>query len=266
MTPCYGAAPPLLNQLELWPRNPSSVWTPVSAPWSPPASWSPTTVTRDQFEIAMFAPYVKGYGTNAPQTSASFDPFLSTLSGIWLCPAVNNSQAAIRPSWWWEGYDGSYNGNTWSHYSYFCRTSQWPVTGSAQQAAIPNSSVTYIYATNPTDLVDIRLLASAIIMADSTVWIGGGGWCFNHGIHGPRPIIGGGSGTGAASGVQGTIMGNQASINDCRGMNELFGDGHVVWHAMLSTTKTKLAANPADTTVPHTASGANNPANFLYFY
>jgi prepilin-type N-terminal cleavage/methylation domain-containing protein len=259
ITPGYGATPPLLNQLELGPRGNNWGWT-AGMPWSP------STVARDQFEIAMFSPYVKGYQPNAPQSSAAFDPWKSQLSGVWLCPAVNG-QAAARPGWWWDASDdGSYNGNTWSHYSYYCRTSQWPITSVLTQGGTnvtgSNPVQTYNYATNPGDLVDIRLTGSAIIMADSTVWIGStttnGGWCFNHAIKGgARPIF---------DSIQGTIIGNQSSINDCRGMNELFGDGHVVWKTMLASDKAKLAANPADISVPHTAWGANAATTFLYFY
>ena len=127
ITPYYGQAPSLLNQYELWSRTGSQ--------WTPPSAWSTTNVPRDQFEIAMFAPYVKGYQPNAPQTSAAFDPLKSTIAGVWLCPAVNGQSPAI-PGWWWVGTEGSYNGNTWSHYSFFSRTSQWPLTNNLQQMGI----------------------------------------------------------------------------------------------------------------------------------
>lgn len=244
ISPGYGADPPLLNQLDMYNR-----------------SNTPGVAPGDQFEISMFVNYVKGYKTNAPRSSASFDPTKSTLSGVWLCPAVNGQADAI-PGWWWPGYSA----NTWSHYAYFCGTSKWPITGIVAQGgtnSAPNASppVTYIYATNPTDLVDTRFSASAVIMCDSTVWVGNNsppGWCFNHAIKGgPRPIF---------DSVYGTITGNQASINDLRGMNELYGDGHVVWKTMLASDKTKLAANPYDITVPHTTSGANSSGAWVYLY
>jgi prepilin-type N-terminal cleavage/methylation domain-containing protein len=268
ISPEYGGTPPLLNQLELGAVPASGAlpnffsWTAITA--GKPTPWSPTSVTRDQFEIAMFTPYVKGYLPNVPQSNPAFDTYKSHLSGAWLCPAVNG-QSEARPGWWWAGNDGDYNGNTWSHYSYYCRTSLWPITHSLGLAGSLTSTTPahlYIYATNPTDLVDTRMSGDRIIMADSTVWIGGssgsGGWCFNHAIHGgARPIF---------DSIQGTITGNQNSITDCRGMNELFGDGHVVWRPMTSAETGKLAANPADVTVPHTAWGGNFTTTFLYFY
>jgi prepilin-type N-terminal cleavage/methylation domain-containing protein len=243
ITPYYGGAPSLLNQLELWNR-----------------SGSTTPPPRDQFEIDMFVKYVKGFKTNAPQTSSSFDPTKSTLSGVWLCPAVNGQAAAI-PGWWWPGYSG----NTWSHYSYFAGTSLWPITNVASLAGttVPGTgpAQTYVYGTNPTDLVDTRLAADRILMADATVWIGSNsGWCFNHAIRGgARPIF---------DSVYGTLVGSQSSINDCRGVNELFGDGHVGWKTLDATSKAKLAANPADVTVPHVANGANTSGSsgWLTFY
>jgi prepilin-type N-terminal cleavage/methylation domain-containing protein len=244
ISPGYGSEPPLLNQLNMYDRTNNTATHP-----------------GDQFQISMFTAYVKGYKTNAPQTSSTFDPTKSTLSGVWLCPAVNGQADAI-PGWWWPGYAG----NTWGHYSFFSRSSLWPITGTAALGGtvVPgtsNPSQTYIFATNPTDILDTRFSSTCIVMADSTVWIGNNsppGWCFNHAVHGgPRPIF---------DSIQGTIIGNQSSINDCRGMNELYADGHVVWKTFAATDKAKLAASPYDITVPHTTSGSNSGTSWTYFY
>jgi prepilin-type N-terminal cleavage/methylation domain-containing protein len=236
ITPYYGGAPSLLNQFELWNR-----------------SGSTTPPPRDQFEIDMLVRYVKGF-------KATTDPTKSTLSGVWLCPAVNGQATAI-PGWWWPGYAG----NTWSHYSFFSRTSLWPITSNAALGgtAVPNTSPSqnYVYATNPDDLMDTRFAADRVVMADATVWIGSNnGWSFNHAITGgARPIF---------DSVYGTLVGPQSSIKDCRGMNELYGDGHVVWKTLDNNSKTKLAASPSDVTVPHVASGANTSSSsgWLTFY
>lgn len=129
----------------------------------------------------------------------------ASVRGIWWCPsAIPRTPEDIQAeiSGW---------GLFQCSYSYFARVGKWPAG----------------QATRPEDLTDNELRYDRLLMADGTSrWWVNGAWTYNHGYHGPR------GGT-----VQEFVV-----PNNLAGINELFGDGRVVWKSANHMDKAAIAA------------------------
>lgn len=116
------------------------------------------------------------------------------VGGLWFCPSNNSGdlQGEIQAEW----PSGFFSG----HYAYFARVSKW-------------SS----FATNPADLIDNDFDANRLLMSDGLFKWWAGGWAYNHGRYGPS--------------CHGTWAGIPIDYGppQITGVNQLFGDGHVVW-------------------------------------
>jgi len=96
-------------------------------------------------------------------------------------------------------------------YSYFARVNNWPVG----------------QATHPEDLTDNELRNDRLLMTDlASQWWLNGAWTYYHGFKKPT--------TGA----------NQEFVtpNQLAGLNELYGDGRVVWKSARQMNKAAIAA------------------------
>jgi prepilin-type N-terminal cleavage/methylation domain-containing protein len=133
----------------------------------------------------------------------------ATVGGIWWCPsAVPRTPADVQS-------EMAYWGLFWHSYSYFARVSKW----SAGQA------------THPEDLTDNELRNDRLLMADITArgWQFKE-WTYNHGYHGAR------GGTPA----------EYVGPNNLAGINQLYGDGRVVWKSARQMNKAAItAADPS---------------------
>ena len=129
----------------------------------------------------------------------------ASVRGIWWCPsAVPRTPEDIQAeiSGW-----GLFS----CSYSYFARVNKWP----AEQA------------THPEDLTDNELRSDRLLMADVAArWWLNGQWSYNHGYHGS-------AGANAPEFV---------TPNNLAGINQLYGDGRVVWKSAKQMNKAAIAA------------------------
>ncbi len=126
--------------------------------------------------------------------------------GVWRCPgtgALASGYDKLDP-WQWDAW-----GYVHFSYSYFARVEKWS-TGSNQRIQ------------DPTPITGKELDARQILMADTlyTEW-SSHMWCYNHARTGPhcQSVTATGAGGNAAYQAEG----------DYTGLNQLYGDGRVVW-------------------------------------
>ena len=129
----------------------------------------------------------------------------ASVKGIWWCPS-----AVPRTP---EDIQGEIAG--WGlfscSYSYFARVNKWPAG----------------QATRPDDLTDSELRNDRLLMADVTArWWFNAQWSYNHGYHGSA----------------GAAAPEFVTPNNLAGINELYGDGHVVWKSAKGMNKAAIAA------------------------
>ncbi len=130
------------------------------------------------------------------------------VSGIWWCPS------AIRPSKEELQQEVTSWGGFFHSYSYFGRVENW--------AAM---------ATRPQELTENVLKAERLLMGDDLFhWWANDAWSYNHGINGAR--------SADPSKNTGLDVGSPRSM---AGLNQLFGDGRVVWRTGRSLNKFTLS-------------------------
>jgi prepilin-type N-terminal cleavage/methylation domain-containing protein len=203
---------------------PGCAWTLDSS--APPTSQMEWTVQR-------MAPYTgNGFQEITPEANLGTEN-MDTVFGIWLDPTVG-SGSPIRPGWFWPGF----NQAAWMHYAYFGDVDQWGTEGGGAPTAT---------AQQLNDLVGSQFRAGdadRVLMDDLTVVFSQpNGWCFNHNFvgSGNNAVFTDEEGGGAA-----TNQNYGGNIMNCSGINELFGDGHVIWRKN-SDIRTDLLNNPATT-------------------
>jgi prepilin-type N-terminal cleavage/methylation domain-containing protein len=146
-------------------------------------------------------PYTSAIGEFSYQAMSGYLPGVDYVGhvtgGIWHCPSNQGSEvnALVKIHW-----DAGLPAPTF--YAYYGRVSTW----------VPQP-------TRPSDLTDSELVADRLVMSDWCFRYSSGtqGWGYNHGLFGPSiyvTTLGGWTDTGAPS---------------LAGMNQLYGDGHVVW-------------------------------------
>jgi prepilin-type N-terminal cleavage/methylation domain-containing protein len=135
--------------------------------------------------------------------------YQASVGDIWWCP----SSVPVSPEDVQAGISGW--GLFWHSYSYFARVSKW----------------TAGQATHPEDLTDNELRHDRLLMADMAArgWQFGE-WTYNHGYYGGRG---------------GTIV-EYVAPNNLSGINQLYGDGRVVWKSARQMNKAAItAADPS---------------------
>jgi prepilin-type N-terminal cleavage/methylation domain-containing protein len=127
----------------------------------------------------------------------------ASVTGIWWCPsAVRRTPEDVQAEI--SGW-GLFS----CSYSYFARVNKWPAG----------------QATRPEELTDNELRNDRLLMADATSrWWVNSAWTYHHGYHGP---------------VSGTDF---VTPNNLAGLNELYGDGRVVWKSGKRMNKAAIAA------------------------
>jgi prepilin-type N-terminal cleavage/methylation domain-containing protein len=119
------------------------------------------------------------------------------IGGLWFCPSVIYGDQKGPVTWHWTNWQYFH-----MHYSYFARVDQW-----AQREA-----------TRPQDLTGESLEPNRLVMSDQCFrWWVNGAWQYNHGLLGPSFFYGG----------YGGMM--ETGPPSLTGLNQLFGDGHVIW-------------------------------------
>src|SRR5204863_6307722 len=92
-------------------------------------------------------------------------------------------------------------------YAYFGRAELW-----SNEAVRPS---------DPNDITENKLRADRLLMADAFFrWSVNGKWSFNHGLGGAKTY---------AANILSTGSAGPTGPPTVAGMNELFGDGHVIW-------------------------------------
>lgn len=157
------------------------------------------------FNVEALSPYLTGI------RYSSMTPPKLAISGIWWCPSDNsrsgqNVQLEVDA---WGGFSYSY--------SYFARVELWPTQ-----------------ATKPQDLTEKELRADRLLMSDELFhWHVNDSWTYSHGERGPR------NGYAADRKIETGTPENLA------GLNQLFGDGRVVWKSGRTMNKATLSpSNP----------------------
>jgi len=165
-----------------------------------------------EFSYEGIARYVKGADINK-----------KIVLGIWWCPATGPREA-IDSSWSDYGY-------MHMGYSYFAQCGDC--------------------ATRPDQLVDRRLKAERVLMADILYrWWVTGGWRFNHGVQG--------------------IFSNDHAIAPptgppkLGGANVMYGDGHVAWKGREEYDPKKMDA--LDPSIPRVMGGGGGSVRDSTFY
>jgi prepilin-type N-terminal cleavage/methylation domain-containing protein len=135
--------------------------------------------------------------------------------GIWRCPGTAPLASAYNQAdqWEWDNW-----GIVHFSYSYFARVDKW--------SADPDQRIL-----DPTLITAEELDSRRILMADTlyTEW-SSRMWCYNHARSGPHCQCVTVSGAGGVPSFQ--------ADGDYLGLNELYGDGHVVWKKAVSTSQT----------------------------
>ena len=134
-----------------------------------------------EFSIDKLSPWLPGYtedprgswGGNAYGTSRPAGNTIgseATLGGVWIDPEVADRDP-LTPSW----FTGCWNLASWMHYAYFGNVYQWNWNTVKSNPPAPPS--------NPNDLVNTRLAADKVLMADTLVYFSsnpvGQQWFFN---------------------------------------------------------------------------------------
>jgi prepilin-type N-terminal cleavage/methylation domain-containing protein len=129
----------------------------------------------------------------------------ASVRGIWWCPsAIPRTPEDIQAeiSGW---------GLFQCSYSYFARASKWRAG----------------QATHPEDLTDSELRNDRLLMADqASRWWLNGAWSYSHGYHGPTSAT----------------APEFVTPNNLAGVNQLYGDGRVVWKSARQMNKAAIAA------------------------
>lgn len=133
------------------------------------------------------------------------------VTGIWWCPSdtFRSSQNVQQEVDVWGGFSFSY--------SYFARVENW-----------------LSMATRPQDLTAKELRPDRLLMSDELFhWHANDSWTYSHGEHGPR--------NGYAADRKLEI----GTPQNLAGLNQLFGDGRVVWKSGRSMDKSAITpSNP----------------------
>ena len=133
------------------------------------------------------------------------------VTGIWWCPSMfpRTPQSVQDEITVWGLF--SY------HYSYFARAEKWK----------PGQ------ATRPQDFTEGELRADRLLMSDQlSQWHVTGGYTYNHGLNGPS----------SADPAYGHM--EIGAPNSLAGLNQLYGDGRVVWKS--GNTMNKGAISPSN--------------------
>jgi len=142
---------------------------------------------------------------------SSKSPLRLAVTGIWWCPSdISRSSQNIQDEVdAWGGFSYSY--------SYFARVDNWPSM-----------------ATRPQDLTEKELRSDRLLMSDELFhWHVNDSWTYSHGERGPR------SGYAAERKLETGTPQNLA------GLNQLFGDGRVVWKSGRRMNKSAITpSNP----------------------
>jgi len=191
-----------------------------------------------EFAIDKLSPWLPGYtedpaGFWGGNPSGNIVGSAATLDGAWLDPEVID-HGPVPASW----FSGCWNQASWLHYAYFGNVMQWAWnTAKTNPPAAPS---------NPNDLVNTRLAADKVLMADALVYMSGNPqgsqWFFNHSLSGSgtNPIWG----ANVVYGQEGQ-PGYGGSALNVAGINELFGDGHVAWKSKSDLRTDLLNTAPA---------------------
>jgi prepilin-type N-terminal cleavage/methylation domain-containing protein len=206
---------------------------------SPGVAWtlasSDAPDSQAEFTVDRMAAYVNGFNQVTAATDLGTNNF-DSLSGIWLCPAVGGVN--VRPGWFWPGF----NQAAWMQYAYFGGVDQWGTETYPGQPAPPPTATQAQLNTcvgsqfRPGD-------ADRVLMTDLLVFFGGTApneWCYNHGI------IGSGANAVFQDEQGGGLETNtnfDGAVLNVSGINELYGDGHVIWKRS-SDLRTDLLNNP----------------------
>jgi prepilin-type N-terminal cleavage/methylation domain-containing protein len=230
--------------------NPASVWGCDNNFVDYGTDTNPSTTGYPaEFSIDKMRPYVKGFdpitttGTGKQSGTVYYTLASQTLSGCWICPAAG-SQRGCQVGWY--PVPGPAFATQW-HYSYFAEVSKWNYvwtdpSGVTRWNPSIEPGVTQADATpitNPSDLVDTRPAADRVLMADMIFFrINNGvpGWLYNHAKRGGPTAVwteDSPSAIGAAT---------PANIS---GINELFGDGHVIWKSDAVLGIPSILSNPS---------------------
>jgi len=120
-----------------------------------------------------------------------------TMSNIWRCPAALSEIPEIVDQYIASAWTGA--GFVEVDYQYFARSEKWAAG----------------LATHPEDLVTKGPSASRLLMADICYrWSGNSAWRYNHGNRRAASF---------------NHFGGQQGPPNISGLNQLFGDGHVIW-------------------------------------
>jgi prepilin-type N-terminal cleavage/methylation domain-containing protein len=245
--------------------NPASVWGCDQNLVSSAQAAYPNDVTTGffgEFSIDKMRPYIKGFDPQSTTTAGKFGTSTTynlanqVLKGAWICPAAG-SQAACLVGW----YPLPNPFAAQWHYSYFAEISKWNYTytdasGATQWHPSSLPGVTLPGATfisNPNDLVDNKLGADKVLMADMLFYRLSNGtpsWLYNHAKRGGP----------AAVWTQDTPTATGASTPaNVGGINELFGDGHVIWKSDSDLKIKSILSNVEGTysTLPHVGTSAS---------
>jgi hypothetical protein len=133
------------------------------------------------------------------------------ISGIWWCPGdASRKNENVQPDVdAWGGFSFSY--------SFFARVDNWS-----------------LMATRPQDLTEKELHANRLLMSDELFhWHVNDSWSYSHGERGPR------------SGYTSAVKLEIGTPQNLAGLNQLFGDGRVVW-------KSGRSMNPSTITPSNT--------------
>jgi prepilin-type N-terminal cleavage/methylation domain-containing protein len=201
------------------------------------------TPGQSELTCERMAPYLGGFdqrtadGNTGPANECC-------LFGAWVDPSVTSDEA--RPGWYWPGA----NCAAWMHYTYFGGVDLWGTEGGgspiATQAQLANLVGSQFRAGD----------ADRVLMCDTTMTVlGSGAFCFNHNFIG--------SGANAIyvpdQGFDNSNANYGGPILNCSGINELYGDGHVVWRNNSDIRTDLLNTNPA--AQPNVTDGS-----YLIFY
>jgi prepilin-type N-terminal cleavage/methylation domain-containing protein len=188
------------------------------------------TAAQSEWTVERMAAYIGGFNQNTPPDNTGGGNN-DTLAGIWVDPAVTDDQA--RPGWFWPGADCA----AWMHYAYFGGVDQWGTETGAPNATDQQLNNLVGAEFRPGD-------ADRVLMADLLAYFDGNGypnqWAYNHGIIG--------SGDNAIYipdlGFENSGANYPGSIKNVSGINELYGDGHVLWRSRSDIRTDLLSSNP----------------------
>jgi prepilin-type N-terminal cleavage/methylation domain-containing protein len=171
----------------------------------PQVAYALKGTTAEFFNVEAMAPYLSGI-----HFSSKSPPPKLEITGIWACPSrvARSSQDVQQEIDAWGGFSYSY--------SYFARVEKW-----------------LTIATLPQALTESQLRADRLLMSDELFyWHVNSSWTYSHGERGPR---------------NGYVPNGEIETGSPRnlaGLNQLYGDGRVVWKSGNSLNKSTL--NPND--------------------